>query len=241
MTAPGSAHPARLRRRSALTGAAGLVLGAAGATGAARYARDDPDAPRPPSPGEELMTEHGVLKRVLLCYRAVSDRLAAGRPVPMGAVLDAAQIVAGYVESFHEGMEEAYVFPRVTERHGDLVRTLLTQHDRGRHLTARVLQAAATLETAAHPHTDATTTLRHDLDLFVRMYEPHEAFEDTIIYPALRALTPQRVLDELADRFVSEEHGRYRDDQLAAILDRVTGVEQQLGLADLNAFTPPAP
>ena len=45
--------------------------------------------------------------------------------MPSGAVTDSAQIVLDYVEDFHEGFEEAYVFPRVRAAQDALVRTLL--------------------------------------------------------------------------------------------------------------------
>jgi hemerythrin-like domain-containing protein len=224
-------------RRAILAAAGGLVLGVAGGVGGSLVERPQHDPPRPPSPGEELMTEHGVLKRVLLAYRAASAQLAAGRTPPAGAVLDAAQIVADYVESFHEGLEEAYVFPRVRrdDRYADLVSTLLVQHDRGRHLTAAIISAGG-----ADLRDPATrNALRTYLDRFVTMYEPHEAWEDTVIYPALRVATPQRTLDELADRFADYEGARYNGDALDVILDRVTGVEQQLHIGDLATFTPP--
>lgn len=221
-------------RRSILAAGGGLALGAAGATLAAR---PHDEGPRVPAPGEELMTEHGVLKRLLLAYRAASAQLAAGGTPPAGAVLDAAQIIADYVESFHEGLEEAYVFPRVRrdDRYADLVTTLLVQHDRGRHLTAAITVAAGA--DLGDPAT--RTALRTHLDRFVAMYEPHEAWEDTVVYPALRA-APQRTLDQLAERFADLQDARYRADALTVILDRVTGVEQQLHIDVLAAFTPAA-
>ena len=74
------------------------------------------------------------------------------------------------------------------------------------------------------------------------MYQPHEAWEDTVIYPSLRELASQRVLDELADRFAGlEQQQRYSDLALHRILARVSGVEQQLGIADLADYTPPLP
>jgi hemerythrin-like domain-containing protein len=183
------------------------------------------------------MTEHGVLKRVLLAYRALSKRLAEGRSVPRGAVLDAAQIVADYVESFHEGLEEAYVFPRVAAHpsYAGIVETLLVQHDRGRHLTADILLLAA--DDLGRPRVREPLLAR--LDAFVTMYEPHEAWEDTVVYPALRRLTAERTLDELAERFADLEAARYSDLALARILLRVEGVEHQLGIGELAAFTPP--
>jgi hemerythrin-like domain-containing protein len=222
-------------RRALLAGAAGLIVGA-GAIETVNLLTASSASPgaRLASPGEQLMTEHGVLKRVLLAYRAASDLLASGELPPTGAVTDAAQIISDYVESFHEGLEEAYVFPRVQATNADLVRTLLAQHDKGRHLTATILTVSAgDLSSAA-----AKSSLKASLDSFVRMYEPHEAWEDTVIYPALRAQESQRTLDLLAERFHDLENTQYGDTALAQILERVTGVEQQLGIADLATFTP---
>lgn len=222
-------------RRDLLGGAAGLVLGGAAGAGVTAAASGDtpPDPSRLPSANEELMTEHGVLKRVLLCYRATVERLDAGRPVPAGVVADSAQIVLDYIENFHEGLEEAYVFPRVRDTQNILVRTLLVQHDRGRHLTARLLAAAPDLDSAS-----ARRQVRADLAAFVRMYEPHEAFEDTVIYPALRAALRPAQLTELAERFHDLADTEFGDAALRQALGRVTGVEQQLGIDDLATFTP---
>ncbi|WP_375498378.1 hemerythrin domain-containing protein [uncultured Jatrophihabitans sp.] len=230
-------RPRIVGRRSLLAAGAGLVVGAGGTELVNALSPSETSiTPHVASPGEELMTEHGVLKRVLLAYRAIHDRLVDGRAVPVGAVSDSAQLISDYIESFHEGLEEAYVFPRVTATQGALVRTLLIQHDRGRHLTAAITTAAsAGFATAA-----ARSALASDLDRFVRMYEPHEAWEDTVIYPALRATTSQRTLDLLAERFAGLENTQFGDNALSQMLSRLAGIEDQLGIGDLAAFTPPA-
>ena len=223
-------------RRDLLIGVTGLAVGAA-ATESIKAIVSTSSAPIGAglaSPGEELMIEHGILKRVLLAYRAVINLLDAGHTPPVGVIADAAQIISGYVESFHEGLEEAYVFPRVRNTNAALVQTLLTQHDKGRHLTATII-AAATGDLTAPA---AKAALQSRLDAFVRMYEPHEAWEDTVIYPALRAGSSQRTLDELAERFHDLLNTQFGDDALAQILQRVGGIEQQLGIADLAQFTP---
>jgi len=223
-------------RRALLTGAvgvAGLAVGAGG-TEAVHAATDSTSVgPHVASAGEELMVEHGVLKRVLLAYRAAHDRLVAGQDVPTGALTDAAQLVADYIESFHEGLEEAYVFPRVAQQQAALVRTLLIQHDRGRHLTDRIQAVLRDPLTSK-----ARAALTADLAAFVRMYEPHEAWEDTVVYPALRAVTPQRTLDQLAERFADLQAKQYGDHALATMLDRLAGIEEQFGIHDLASFTP---
>lgn len=237
--AAGSPRGGPLSRRGLILGAAGLVAGA-GATEAANLLLPGPDAataPRPPSPGEALMTEHGLLTRLLVAYRAAADQLAAGATPPGAAVTDAAEVIRDYIESFHEGLEEAYVFPRVSDAQPELIRTLLIQHDRGRHLTVRIAEARSLDLTDPA----ARTALRTQLEQFVGMYLPHEAWEDTVVYPALRASMTQRNLDLLAERFADLENRQYGDAALKQFLDRVTGIEQQLGIADLAAVTPPAP
>lgn len=228
--APGSL----ITRRALVAGVGGLIAGAAAGAGA--FNPNSTPARRPPSAGEELMTEHGVLKRILLAYRAAAAQLSTGHTPPAGAIRDAAQIIVDYVENFHEGLEEAYVFPRLVRagQHADLVQTLLIQHDRGRHLTAAILATAGGDLRA----TQAKAALRTRLEQFVHMYEPHEAWEDTSIYPALRAVTAQPTLDDLAHRFAELENRQFGDAALTQILGRVAGVEQQLGIADLTAFTP---
>lgn len=182
------------------------------------------------------MTEHGVLKRLLLAYRAASAAIVAGGPPPADAITEAAQVISDFVESFHEGLEEAYVFPRLQRagRNLDVVQTLLVQHDRGRHITAAVLTAAGSDLSTAHQR----DSLRQLLDQFVRMYEPHEAWEDTVIYPSLREITDQRTLDLLAERFADEQDKQFGDSALDQVLDRVAGIEQRLGIANLADFTP---
>jgi hemerythrin-like domain-containing protein len=217
-----------------LTGAAGLLVGGAATQSVHWLGGSAADSRRAPSPGEELMTEHGALKRILLAYRAAVDALTAGSTPAAGAITDAAQIISDYVESFHEGLEEAYVFPRVRAQYPDVIATLLVQHDRGRHLTASIL----TISSGPLTEPKARTALSTALSQFVRMYEPHEAWEDTVVYPALRQACSQRTLDELADRFAQLENTQYGDNALSQMLQRITGVEQQLGIADLAAFTP---
>ncbi len=229
----------KVSRRTLLATGSGLVVGAA-ATETANLLFDghSTEAPNVAAPGEELMTEHGVLKRVLLAYRAMSAQLAAGETPPRGALTDAAQLISDYVESFHEGLEEAYVFPRLQRagQHVGLIRTLLVQHDRGRHITAAILSTADDLRPER-----ARVAVRTYIEQFVRMYEAHEAWEDTVVFPALRAVTSERTLRLLAERFADEAHSQYGDHALARILGRLDGVEQQLGIADLAALTPPAP
>jgi len=70
------------------------------------------------------------------------------------------------------------------------------------------------------------------------MYEPHEAREDTVVYPAFRALLSPPQLAELGQRFAQLEQEQFGRDGFTAMLGRVVQIEQALGLYDLAQFTP---
>jgi hypothetical protein len=116
MTAPqSSARPSPVGRRAVLLGG-GLAVGAAGASAVWAVAGPAAAEPAPPgiAPDDDLMREHGVLKRVLLCYREITGRVQAGDQLTAQHMHDdAALIIHDYIEGFHEGLEEGYVFPRL--------------------------------------------------------------------------------------------------------------------------------
>ena len=88
-------------------------------------------------PPEDLMREHGVLKRVLLIYGEALRRLDAKQDFPPEALADAAGIIRSFVENYHEKLEEDFLFPRFEKANQlvDLVKVLRTQHEAGRHVT----------------------------------------------------------------------------------------------------------
>jgi hemerythrin-like domain-containing protein len=232
---------ARVSRRSALLAVGGAAVGA-GATGAAwavSGAGGGTAALAGPAgipPDADLMREHGVLKRVLLCYAAMTANAQAGGQLDAGHVHDSALVIHDYIEGFHEGLEEGYVFPRL--RPGPLagtVTTLLEQHARGRVITQFLLAHATPKDTA-----DAATRARlaSAMSAFNRMYQPHEAREDTVLFPALRqAMAPQEFTD-LGAHFARLEQQQFGPGEFTAMVDKVAGIEQALGIYDLASFTP---
>src|SRR5690348_6883956 len=69
---------------------------------------------------EDLMREHGVLRRVLLVYEETVSKLRS-RPdtVDASALNKAAKLFHDFGEEYHERkLEEAYIFPRVRKAGG---------------------------------------------------------------------------------------------------------------------------
>lgn len=238
--------PRPLTRRAMLLGAGGLAAGAGAAVAvaatpsaaAAATARLHTDESNPP-PNEDLMREHGLLLRILLIYRNATEQLQQKGQFPTAPLHAAATIVHDYIEGFHEPLEEGYVFPRLRQA-GQLtstISTLLEQHARGRQLTQQIL---ATTSTDAQLRGKAAHSLSSTLAAFVRMYEPHEAREDTVIYPAFRALLAPAEIVTLGQRFAALERTQFGPAGFTTMVTRVATIEQTLGLYDLTQFTPPA-
>jgi hemerythrin-like domain-containing protein len=191
----------------------------------------------PVTPPEDLMREHGVLKRVLLIYREGIRRVEAGDELPVQALNAGAAIIRSFIEDYHEQLEEKHVFPKLEQagKLADVTAVLRTQHARGRVLTDRVVAATNTAPALDQAKRDAVV---QDMSAFIRMYEPHEAREDTVVFPALRQVVPANEFRDMADMFEDEEHRRFGQAGFEGVVDKVADIEKSLGIYDLNQFTP---
>jgi hemerythrin-like domain-containing protein len=183
------------------------------------------------------MREHGILKRVLLIYREVINRIDSKRDFPPEVVMSSARLIRAFVEDYHEKLEEDYLFPRFKKANTlvDLTDTLLQQHQKGRVLTDRTMQlaTAAALKDAAK-----RADLRNLLYEFVRMYEPHEAREDTVLFPAFKKIVSKHEYAALGDEFEKKENQIFHGDGFEKNVDAVAKLEKDLGIYELSQFTP---
>jgi hemerythrin-like domain-containing protein len=191
------------------------------------------------APGEDLMREHGVLRRVLLVYGELGRRLDAGGQIDPGALREGATIIRTFIEDYHERQEEDFLFPRFERANKlrDLVRVLREQHQAGRKLTERILAAASQ---AALSNPANKRGLRADLAAFIAMYEPHAAREDTVLFPALHELVSRSELDAMGEDFERRERTTLGSEGFERMVARVDAVERSLGIEDLGRFTPRA-
>jgi hemerythrin-like domain-containing protein len=189
---------------------------------------------------EDLMREHGVLNRILLIYEEGLRRLRSREAVPPAVFREAANLVRKFVEDYHEKLEENFIFPEF-EKHKkltDLVKVLKQQHDAGRGQTDVILRDAADDRFLKE---DARRELVESCQLFIRMYRPHEAREDTVLFPALHKIMSAKQLKDLGERFEKEEDRLFGDEGFEKNVDKVAGIEKQLGIYDLAQFTPRVP
>jgi hemerythrin-like domain-containing protein len=187
------------------------------------------------TPTEDLMREHGLLDRVLLAYEELSRRLSAREEAPAKVLGECAAIVGKFVEAYHEKIEEEEVFPRL-EKAGkltELTRTLRIQHLAGRTITAQLAEAARA--GALEPRAAA---VQGHIKSFIRMYRPHAAREDTILFPAFHGSMNEKEFRALGERFEEREHKLLGKEGFEGVLDHVGQLERALGIHELALFTP---
>jgi hemerythrin-like domain-containing protein len=227
-------------RVSTLTGA-GLVLAGTTSTRAADPSAAKDSAQSKPeedvSPAEDLMREHGVLKRVMLVYDEVLRRWDKKQDVPPEILADASGMIRHFVEDYHEKLEEDYLFPRFEKANKltDLVETLKAQHQAGRKVTDIVIQRANARDlNNAEERMKVADAIRQ----FNRMYAPHEAREDTVLFPAFRSLVSSNEYDSLGEDLEKKENELFGEEGFKKMVDKVAGIEKKLGIYDLAQFAP---
>lgn len=187
---------------------------------------------------EDLMREHGVLRRTILVFRACAVRLDAGQTVDAEALHQAAQLFRNFGEEYHEKkLEEENIFPQVKKAGGEgaaLVDVLLAQHRRGREIISYVLDASkgTTFDGKA---------MARALHSFELMYEHHTAREDTILFPAWKKAIGPHEVEAMGEKFEDIEKAQFGGDGFDMAVKQIGEIEQALGLAQLAEFTAPPP
>src|SRR5437667_11943013 len=93
---------------------------------------------------EDLMREHGVLRRALLIYAEIVPKLRRDpSSIAPEALQKTAKLFRAFGEDYHEKkLEETYIFPAIVQAGGpaaSLPDILVVQHNRGREITDYII------------------------------------------------------------------------------------------------------
>jgi len=187
------------------------------------------------SPNDDLMREHGVLRRIILIYREAIHRVQNQQDLNPALISKSANLIRHFIEDYHEKLEENFLFPRF-EKAGqltDLVTTLKTQHRVGRKLTNHIIEIVTSKNFKSHEKDFIEV-----ISQFIRMYEPHAAREDTVLFPAFQQIVSKSEYKEMGEKFEDEEHKLFGKSGFNGIVSQVSDIEKALNIYDLSKFTP---
>lgn len=236
---------------SAIVGAGLVLTSCAGGNPAESKQQTKPESSAKPDENakggevtatEDLMREHGVLRRALLIYSETAPKLRSNASaVAPDALQRTAKLFRAFGEDYHEKkLEEAYIFPAVKQAGGAaaaLPDILVAQHGRGREITDYIIAVTGGAKLGA---TNAGELARA-METLVRMYQHHAAREDTIIFPAWKQTLTTKQLDEMNDKFEEIEKQQFGTDGYEDAAKQINEIEGSLGLSDLAQFTAPSP
>ncbi len=243
--------------------AAGIALPAMPPTVLAAGKEEGQEKESGVNPVEDLMREHGVLRRVLLIYEEAISRINRAEDLPLETIVDSAGIIRRFVEDYHEKLEEEEIFPRFEKagKLNDLVKVLFMQHQAGRRLTDSILKLAESkaVKTAEAKQeelpaavkqlyvgtplfrrkgSESKQDLSEAMQQFIHMYRPHAAREDTVLFPAFRTIVSPMEFDELGEKFEDKERELFGKEGFEKMVESVGQIEEKLGIHELSKFTP---
>lgn len=189
------------------------------------------------SANEDLMREHGLLQRMMVIYDTAELRMTQNESFDPLMIYQTAEIIRDFVEEYHEKLEEDYLFPRLKKANKvtELVNVLLQQHRGGRDVTEEIITLT---QGRKRLKTNENHRLISLMEAFNRMYRPHEAREDTVLFPAFKSIVSAHEYDALGEEFERIEHHKFGGDGFDMMVDKVADIEKSIGIYDLKQFTP---
>lgn len=220
-----------------MKGRPGLLLTTLAIFYLAMYCESVPCASDEVTPVEDLMREHGVLRRIMLIYEKEVTKIEKNLPSNYKIIAKSTAIIQDFIENYHEKLEEDYVFP-IFEKSGkqsSLTNALREQHKAGRKITQAILRF---LQAGQVVNKENQDILADNLRSFIRMYRPHAAREDTVLFPVLRSLMSEKEYDKLGNTFENKEDELFGHMGFENKVKEVADLEKELGIYELPQFTP---
>jgi len=216
----------------------GIFLTAAGLFGAGCSTGPEKEAKTSAiSATEDLMREHGVLRRIMLLYDEMGRRLKQGEDFSSQVLAEATDITHRFIQEYHEKNEETQLFNRLSSagKLAELVAILYQQHLAGRKVIVEI-NAANTEDNLKNPAERAR--IADLLAAFNRLYRPHAAWEDTVLFPAFREVISGKDFAAVGETFEKDEVKLFGQDGYAKVVGQVADLEKKLGIYNLQQFTP---
>lgn len=174
---------------------------------------------------EELVTEHGAIKRMLRIIDEVSRRLDAGEPVATEDLEGIVEFIRVFADKCHHAKEEGHLFPAMVQRgvpaESGPIGVMLYEHDLGREHVRAMGEALAG---AARGERAAAQAFSEHARGYAGLLRDHIAKEDSILYPMAERVLDSAEDDRLFEAFERVETdvvGQGRHEEFHRMLDRL--------------------
>ena len=187
------------------------------------------------SPTEDLMREHGVLRRIMLVYDEIARRLQQKEEVPLQVLTEANNLIRRFIQDYHETKEQFHLFNWFGNagKMVELVAILYQQHLAGRKLIDKV-KILSTEDNLKDP--SGRLGVAELLLTFNQLYRRHAAWEDTVIFPAFPSIISPKDFAAVGETFAGEDERLFGLDGYEKIVGQVAELEKKLGIYELKQY-----
>ncbi len=188
---------------------------------------------------EALELQHGVTRRVLAVMENIKNGLNAQRDIAPEIAAGALGIVSDFMINCHQLMEEKFIFPVFASytKTAELIGVLRQQHAVAYKLTDILKPLCLDIAKKDQENRRKAVNMIH---LLTRMSFAHESWEDTALFPLLRVVAPGSAYEDLGSQFAREQNQFLGRDGIEPTLQKIARFEANLGIGNLDAFTPKA-
>ncbi|HOI94848.1 MAG TPA: hemerythrin domain-containing protein [Syntrophobacter fumaroxidans] len=174
---------------------------------------------------DELKKEHRGIELMLRVLEAVADRFRRGERVDPAYLHGIVEFLSVFVDRCHHGKEEEFLFPALemagVPREGGPIGVMLSEHEKGRGLAARLKEAVTGRQPGDGPDTAGAQRI---IGEYVALLTQHIAKENMVLFAMADARLDSNKDAELYEAFEKLEHERIgvgKHDEFHALLDRL--------------------
>ncbi|MGC8493210.1 MAG: hemerythrin domain-containing protein [Syntrophobacteraceae bacterium] len=186
---------------------------------------------------EILERQHGLNRRALAILHKIKNGINAQMAISPEVAGGAVEIIRAFMIDCHQAMEEKYVFPvfGASQQTAELIAVLRKQHAAASQLTGILKPLCADFSQNDQANRRKAVTMIH---LLTYMSDAHESWEDTVLFPRLRADISKTSYDGLTAQLEAAETQFFGPRGYQETIQKIAALEQSLGIANLASFTP---
>ncbi|MDQ1276668.1 MAG: hypothetical protein QG610_2246 [Euryarchaeota archaeon] len=170
-------------------------------------------------PTDDLREEHRAVKLMLRILDGICTNIEAGRNVEQEHLERLVDFMKTFVDRCHHTKEEAYLFPEMVKAEipgaGELIDSLLKEHEQGREHVRRIKEAVSRKEW------DRESSMVENSRAYIQLLTLHIEKEDNDLFPRADTSLEAGVQKELLDSFEiveKEEIGAGKHEEFHTLL-----------------------
>ena len=160
------------------------------------------------NPLENLREEHGAIMKVFAILQGVAREMETHNPKAVDHLKRILEFLTVFIDQCHHAKEEEFLFPAMQKartEHSRLIEELLSEHEKGRSMTAALEAALNGFEGGDE---QAAAPLIETIHGYVLVFRTHLRKENGILFPEGRRLLSEHDLQAMAGRFEKLEEER---------------------------------